>query len=66
VLKPGGKFLLIEPLKNLRGLLMFTAFGFWKLLSMQEWQRLLREQGFSVVEYQYREGLGWFIAEKAT
>ena len=60
VLKPRGKFLLIEPLRNLRALFLFTLFGFWKLLSKQEWQRLLEEQGFAVVGYRHRHGMGFF------
>jgi ubiquinone/menaquinone biosynthesis C-methylase UbiE len=64
VLKPRGKFLLIEPLRNIRGLFLFTIFGFWKLLSRERWEKLLQDQGFDTVGYQYRDNMGWFICEK--
>ncbi len=64
VLKPGGRFLLIEPLRNLRGLFLFTPFGFWKLLSRREWEKLLKEQGFAVVDYHCCDGMGFFVCEK--
>jgi len=65
VLKPGGKFLLIEPLRDLKGLFLFTIFGYWKLLSKERWIRLLEEQGFSGVRYSYQKGLGWLLVEKS-
>jgi len=65
VLKPRGKFLLIEPLRNLRGMFLFTVFGFWKLLSKERWMKLLEEQGFSLISFSYQKGLGWFFALKS-
>lgn len=64
VLKPGGTFFLLEPLRNLRGFFIFTPFAFWKLLPKDKWIELLEKAGFVNLEYQYR-GEGYFVVEKS-
>jgi len=63
VLKPGGRFLLGEPLRNMRSFFLFTPFGIWQLLKKNDWIRLL-EKNFVIGEYHYRDGMGYFIAEQ--
>lgn len=64
VLRPRGKFVMLEPLRNLRGFLMFTPFGFWALLTKDEWMKLLEQAGFIELKYTYESPLGIFLAEK--
>jgi ubiquinone/menaquinone biosynthesis C-methylase UbiE len=64
VLKPRGKFLMLEPLRNLRGFFTFTPFAFWSLLLKDKWLVLLKEAGFTNIQYAYENGLGIFVAEK--
>lgn len=63
VLKPGGTFFLLEPLRNLRGFFTFSPFAFWHLLTKDEWVALLEKTGFVNLEYQYKDA-GYFIVEK--
>jgi SAM-dependent methyltransferase len=53
VLKPGGTFFLLEPLRDLRGLFTFTPFAFWELLSREKWIELLEEANFVDLDYDY-------------
>jgi hypothetical protein len=64
VLNQKCKFLMLEPLRNLRGFFTFTRFGFWPLLSRDKWFRLLREAGFVNIQYSYENGIDIFVAEK--
>jgi hypothetical protein len=64
VLNQRDKFLMLEPLRNLRGFFTFTPFGFWSLLSRDEWFTLLREAGFVNIQYSYENGIGIFVAAK--
>lgn len=64
VLRPGGRFLLMEPLRNLRGFFLFTPFGFLHLSTKETWLRLLSGAGFVATEYSYHTGMGCFLAEK--
>jgi len=64
VLRPRGKFLMLEPLRNLRGFFAFTPFAFWTLLTRDKWMELLKEAGFMNTKYAYENGLGIFLAEK--
>jgi ubiquinone/menaquinone biosynthesis C-methylase UbiE len=66
VLKPIGKFLMLEPLRNLRGFFTFTPFAFWSLLTKGDWMKLLKEAGFINTKYVYENGLGIFLAEKSS
>lgn len=63
VLKPGGTFFLLEPLRDLRGLFTFTPLAVWRLLPKDKWIELLEKAGFANLAYQYK-GLGYFIVEK--
>jgi ubiquinone/menaquinone biosynthesis C-methylase UbiE len=63
VLKPGGTFFLLEPLRDLRGLFTFTPFAFWELLSREKWIELLERANFVDLDYDYR-GAGYFIVKK--
>jgi ubiquinone/menaquinone biosynthesis C-methylase UbiE len=64
VLKPNGKFLMLEPLRNLRGFFTFTPFAFSSLMSKDKWLELLKKAGFISIRYAYENGLGVFLAEK--
>jgi ubiquinone/menaquinone biosynthesis C-methylase UbiE len=63
VLKPGGTFFLLEPLRNLRGFFTFSPFAFWQLLTKDKWAALLKKAGFVSLTYQYKAA-GYFIVEK--
>lgn len=65
VLQPKGRFLMLEPLRNIRGFLTFTPFAFWSLQSKDKWMKLLKEAKFINVKYTYENGLGIFLAEKS-
>ena len=64
VLKPGGRFLLIEPLRCLRMFFLFTPFAFWQLLTKEDWSRLLKRTGFESMKYQRKDGVAIFLLEK--
>jgi SAM-dependent methyltransferase len=64
VLRSGGKFLLIEPLRDRWGFLTFTLLGVWMLLPKDKWIALLERAGFTNLKYEYREHLGMFLVEK--
>lgn len=65
VLKPRGKFLLIEPLRSLRMFFLFTPFAFGQLLKKEDWDRLLNQVGFVNTKYHYQNGVGFFLLEKS-
>ena len=64
VIKPGGRFLLVEPLRNLRGFFTFTPFAFWMLLKKDDWIRFLQQSNFVINNYLYRYGVGWFVVKR--
>jgi ubiquinone/menaquinone biosynthesis C-methylase UbiE len=64
VLRPGGMFLLIEPLRDLWGLLTFTLIGVWMLLSKEEWTKILTKSLFQNLRYAYVNRVGVFLMEK--
>jgi len=65
VLKTGGKFLMIEPLRNLRNFFFgWTPLGVWMLLPKGAWVKLLKNAGFINLEYIYQDGSGIFVIEK--
>ena len=63
VLKPGGTFFLLEPLRNMRGFFVFSPFAFWQLQTKDKWAELLKKTGFINLKYRY-EGEGYFIVVK--
>jgi ubiquinone/menaquinone biosynthesis C-methylase UbiE len=63
ILKPGGTFFLLEPLRNLRGFFIFTPFAFWELQPKEKWIELLNKTGFTDMQYMYR-GSGYFRVKK--
>ena len=66
VLKTGGKFLMVEPLRNLRNLFYgWTPLGVWMLLPKDAWAKLLKNAGFNNLKYVYQDGSGIFLVEKS-
>ncbi len=63
VLKRGGTFFLLEPLRDLRGFFIFTPLAFWMLLPKNKWIALLEKADFVNLKYTYK-GAGYFIVEK--
>jgi SAM-dependent methyltransferase len=63
VLTPGGRLFLLEPLRNLRGFIIFSPFAFSQLLSRKTWTELLEKVHFANVKYYYN-GAGIFIVQK--
>ena len=64
VLRPGGKFLLLEPLRDLWGFLTFTPLGVWMLLTKDRWIALLEKTGFVNLRYDCFHRMGAFLVEK--
>ncbi len=66
VLKHGGRFFMLEPLRSLRMFFLFTPFAFWDLLKKDDWVRLLNKVNFINLKYLYQDGVGFFAVEKTT
>jgi len=64
VLRPSGKFLMAEPLRNMRGFFTFSPFAFFELLPKDRWMTLLEEAKFNNLKYSYQHGMGMFLVEK--
>jgi arsenite methyltransferase len=64
VLKPRGRCMLLEPLRNLRMFGAFTPFAFFQLGKKENWERYSEAAGFSKVRFYYEKGMGIFILEK--
>jgi len=64
VLRQGGKFLMAEPLRNMRGFFTFSPFAFFELLQKDRWITLLEKAKFSNLKYTYQNGMGIFLVEK--
>jgi arsenite methyltransferase len=64
VLKPRGKCMLLEPLRNLRMFCAFTPFAFFQLGKREHWERYAEAVGFSKVRFYHEKGMGIFILEK--
>jgi len=64
VLRPGGKFLMMEPLRNLRGFFTFSPFAFLELLTKDKWTQMLDKTHFVGLQYSYEGGMGIFVVEK--
>jgi len=64
VLKPGGTFLLMEPIKSWATFFLFTPLAFWVLSSKDFWSELLNKANFTSPSYSYWSGMGIFLTEK--
>jgi len=65
VLKPGGTFLMMEPIKSLGTFFLFTPLAFWMLPPKDFWTELLNRAKFTSPEYSYWSGFGMFLTEKS-
>lgn len=64
VIKPKGKCMLLEPLRNFRMFCAFTPFGFLQLEKREDWENYAEAAGFSKVKFYDERGIGIFILEK--
>jgi len=64
VLKPKGKCMLLEPLRNFRMFCAFTPFGFFQLGKREDWENYAETVSFSKVSFYEEKGIGIFILEK--
>jgi ubiquinone/menaquinone biosynthesis C-methylase UbiE len=64
VLRPGGKFLLLEPLRDSWNHLTWTPFFVWMLLPKDKWITLLNKTGFVNLKYNNLQKMGIFLVEK--
>jgi SAM-dependent methyltransferase len=64
VLKPAGKCMLLEPLRNLRTFCAFTPFAVFQLGKKENWENYAETAGFSKVRFHDEKGIGIFILEK--
>ena len=64
VLKPKGKLMLLEPLRNFRMFCAFTPFAFFQLGTRQDWENYAKTAGFSKMRFYGERGIGIFILEK--
>jgi len=64
VLKPKGKCMLLEPLRNLRMFCAFTPFGFFQLGKRKDWENYAETAGFSKVRFYDDKGIGIFVLKK--
>ena len=65
VLKPGGAFLMMEPIKSLDTFFLFTPLAFWMLPSKDFWFEQLSKAKFTSRSYSYWSGFGIFVTEKS-
>jgi SAM-dependent methyltransferase len=65
VLKPGGNFLLIEPLRDLRGLFLFTNLRVLEAAGHGEMGETAGGAGFCCSGLSYRGGMGLVLCGKA-
>lgn len=66
VLLPGGRFLLLEPLLDLRTLLLYTPLAIFAFSSKEVWLDLLSKTEFVNLKNASRPGIGLFLVEKPT
>jgi arsenite methyltransferase len=64
VLKPKGKLMLLEPLRNFRMFCAFTPFAFFQLGTREDWENYAKTAGFSKMRFYGERGIGIFILEK--
>jgi len=63
-LKPRGKCMLLEPLRNLRMFCAFTPLAVFQLGKREDWENYAETAGFSKVSFYDEKGIGIFILEK--
>lgn len=66
VLRSGGKFLLLEPLRDLQGAFVFTPLFIWMASPKDKWVKLLENAGFENLEYGRLNKMGAFLVKKKT
>src|SRR3990170_6401725 len=64
VLKPKGKCILLEPLRNFRMFCAFTPFAVFQLGKREDWENYAKTAGSSKVRFYQEQGIGIFILEK--
>lgn len=64
VLRPGGRFLLLEPLLDLRTLLLYTPLVAFVFSSKEVWLDLLDKTEFANLKTIFHPGIGLFLVEK--
>jgi ubiquinone/menaquinone biosynthesis C-methylase UbiE len=64
VLKPKGKCMLLEPLRNFRMFCAFTPFAIFQLGKREDWENYAKSAGFSKVRFYGEKGIGIFMLEK--
>jgi ubiquinone/menaquinone biosynthesis C-methylase UbiE len=64
VMKPKGKLMLLEPLRNFRMFCAFTPFAFFQLGRREDWENYANTAGFSKMRFYDDKGIGLFILEK--
>jgi ubiquinone/menaquinone biosynthesis C-methylase UbiE len=64
VLKPRGKCMLLEPLRNFRMFCAFTPFAFFQLGKKEDWEKYAQTAGFSEMKFYDEKGIGIFILKK--
>jgi len=64
VLKPKGKCMLLEPLRNFRMFCAFTPFAVFQLGKREDWENYAKTAGFSKVKFYNEKGVGIFTLEK--
>jgi arsenite methyltransferase len=64
VLKPKGKCMVLEPLRNFTMFCAFTPFAFFQLGKRKDWENYAETAGFSKVKFYGEKGTGIFILEK--
>lgn len=63
VLRPGGRFLLMETLRNSVTLILCPGMA-WKFLAKKQCISLLEKAGFVNLKYEKRDIMGYFLVEK--
>jgi ubiquinone/menaquinone biosynthesis C-methylase UbiE len=64
VLKPEGRCMLLEPLRNFRMFCAFTPFAFFQLGTRKDWESYSKTAGFAKMRFYGERGIGIFILEK--
>jgi ubiquinone/menaquinone biosynthesis C-methylase UbiE len=59
VLKPGGKYMLLEPLRNLRMFCALAPFAVFQLGKKEHWENYAETAGFSKVRFHNEKGLAF-------
>ena len=64
VLRPGGRFLLLEPLLDLQALLLYTPLAGFAFCSKKVWLDILTKTAFVNLKTAFHQGMGLFLMEK--